>query len=364
METPKPIDPHSILSKTTLGLLQAKSDDRGDLNYDAVRLLRLVDGTTSIAELRSQFEDLTDTRFEKAVAALARNGLIRMLSPYAEGTDESASAHGADQQMRDVAQECLQTLDFTALKRELMEAMRTQDLKAAAAKSAEVRGSKPPEAPLQKAATRTQTRLDAKARAEVAAALRSKVEEELRAELKGALRPKVEEELRHQLVAMLRPVLETEIRTKLTALKARAELEVRALSEQQSARVTPHKATTGETVSHRHLLDNIEVAVFQIDGAAKIVYVNRAWSWLSGHSCEIAVGRTFAQFFAAQDQEGVTAYLEGVARGKTTPSVITANLTRKVGAPVRVRLRAAPLGMPGGGAGGLCGTLREIDKTQ
>jgi hypothetical protein len=48
------MDANSILAKTAKGIVQAKTED-GDLNYDAVRLLRLVNGKASIAELRLQF---------------------------------------------------------------------------------------------------------------------------------------------------------------------------------------------------------------------------------------------------------------------------------------------------------------------
>ena len=362
METSKPIDPHSILSKTTLGLLQAKGGDHGDLNYDAVRLLRLVDGTTSIAELRASFEDLTDTRYEKAVALLARKGLIRILPPYANSAGKSAVTSEFEERVSEVAQECLQTLDFTKLKRELMEAMRTQDLKSTIApKAAAARETQPPHAAQQKSGTRTQGRHDAKARAEIAAALKPKIEAELRAELMGVLRPKVEEELRHQLVAALRPVLEAEIRNKLIALKTRGDQELRALSEKHAASVTA-AAAASEIISHQRLLERIDVAVFQIDADATTVYVNRAWTRLSGHGSEFAVGKPFARFFATPDQRGIESYLNGMVRGKTMPSVLEANLAHKAGYPVRVTMHAAPLAATAGDNVGVCGTLREADK--
>ena len=118
------MDTTSILTKTAQGMLAAKAEG-GDLNYDAVRLLRRVDGKASVGALRAQFADITDTRFEKALAMLEKKSLIRALAPEVQPMAERLDAPKLDAQMHELAQELLQTLDFTTLERKLVEAMRS-----------------------------------------------------------------------------------------------------------------------------------------------------------------------------------------------------------------------------------------------
>ena len=365
------MDSTLILTKTAKGIQEAKTEG-GDLNYDAVRLLRLVDGKATLGELRPQFPDLTDGRFLKAMRALQHKGLVRALGTIAQPADERFDTPQLDAQIREVEQEVLQTLDFTKLERNLLDAMRAEPPQAAVAAPAPLPDADQPASKAPSASAIS----EAEIRTRLTAALRPKVEEELRAALVKTLRPRIEEELRGKLVAALRPALEAEIRSKLTAaLRPRVELELRARLNAQLARAAPapvgarqepstHAAAAGASVTRQRLLECMQEAVFQTDPAGKNVYVNPAWTRLTGCSADDAGGKLLAEFFIAKDQRGVAVFLDNIARGGATPPFIEANLARQGDGPSRVEVRAAPLTTISGDIVGVCGTLRDAGAAQ
>ena len=361
------MDANSILAKTAKGIVHAKTDG-GDLKYDAVRLLRLINGKASIAELRAHFKDLTDTRFQKAVAALEDKKLIKILAAHEAETGEYIELRKLDEQFQDLAQDVLQTLDFTQLERRLLEAVRSSPSAAGTAKTHEANGRNPPPAVAQGTAAHTRPETEAKARssreprdalaaepgAKSVAELRPKVEAELRAKLQAALRPRIEEELRKKLVAALRPALEAEIRAKLTlALVPRVAQELRHQLESPQAHAV-------EPRPHPRLLECIRETVFQTDLAGNSTYMNERWTKLSGYRYEETLGRPLAQFFVREDQRGVADYLDEVARGGAVVVVFEARLARTAGAPLRVAIRASRLTTASGASTGVCGTLRGV----
>jgi hypothetical protein len=124
------MDTTEIFFKSAAGIMH----EADDLHYDAVRLLRLVDGTATVGVLRSNFSDLSDDRFLKAMAVLRNKGLVRALScTRARLAVEHASKPQVDARVLEVAQEVLQTLDFSKLDSHLLDAMRTGSAQATAA---------------------------------------------------------------------------------------------------------------------------------------------------------------------------------------------------------------------------------------
>ena len=354
------MDSNSILAKTAKGTANPKGEG-GDLNYDAVRLLRLVNGKSTVAELRAQFTDLTDTRFQKAAAALESKELVNILPARETEAGDDAAAHKLDKQSQDLAQIVVQTLDFTRLKRSLANAVKPSP---SAEQSSE---RKPPPAP-EPAAVKKQPQQaladlpDAVDKTKLEAELRPVVEKELRAKLIAVLRPQIEQELRQKLVAALRPVLEAEIRTKLAAA-----LEPR-IAQEQAARgrgagataEEPGAASTATSTAHLRLLECIRETVFQTDLAGNSSYVNARWTKLTGYGPDETLCKPLAQFFVPEDQPGVAEYLAGIAHGSAVPVAFEARLARKTGAPLRVTLRAAIFTTESGANAGVCGTLRGI----
>jgi hypothetical protein len=223
------MDNTEIYFKSAKGIMH----EADDLHYDAVRLLRMVDGIATVGELRSKFEDLSDDRFLKAMVALHRKDLVRPLRATARHAVDHSRQPRVDARAREIAQKVLETLDFTMLDSKKLNAMRAGSAQAATAAS----GQPPAIQPAAPARVRAEPaakpqlapgRLEAETYAKLVAALRPHVEAELRVSLTETLRPEIEDELRRQLVGALRPVLEAEIRAKLTAaLKPRVELELR-----------------------------------------------------------------------------------------------------------------------------------------
>lgn len=223
------MDNTEIYFKTARGIMH----DGDGLHYDAVRLLRLVDGIATVCELRSKFPDLSDDRFLKAIVTLTRGALVRPLRTAARIQADHSRQPRLDAHVRDITQKVMETLDFTMLDGTKLAAMRNGSAQNAAAAPTAATGqphaiqpaapacaSHEPAAKLQLAPGSP----EAETYAKLVAALRPHVEAELRA----SLRPEIEDELRRQLVVALRPALEAEIREKLTAaLKPRVELELR-----------------------------------------------------------------------------------------------------------------------------------------
>jgi PAS domain S-box-containing protein len=302
------MDHRSILSKTAKGI-SAKPGDKG-LNYDGVRVLRLVNGTATLGELRAKFSDLTDARFEKAVAALESNGLVRSLDTMANAQAHAADARALDAQIQEIGQEFLQTLDFTSLKRTVLNAMRSSP--------GNVTGGAPPAAAAQPAAAPLAVPPDDAAQEAQLAALRTQI--------LSSLQPKVEEELRATLTATLRPAPES-------------------------------AATPDYSGQMQRVLDCLPVAVYQVDLAGKCLYVNAAWTALTGTTVATTVGHPLFTAFAAPDANGIMIFLDRVINGKQAPPAVEANLASHTGTAKRAALRAAPLTDAGGRLIGACGTL-------
>src|SRR5258706_15800187 len=106
-----PMDNTEIYFKSAKGIMH----DADDLHYDAVRLLRLVDGIATVGGLRSKFPDLSDDRFLKAIVTLIRGGLVRPLRTAARIQADHSSKPRFDAHVRDITQKVLETLDFTSL---------------------------------------------------------------------------------------------------------------------------------------------------------------------------------------------------------------------------------------------------------
>ncbi len=380
------MDTTLVLTRTAKGVLEAKNED-GKLNYDAVRLLRMVNGKATIGELRTQFSDLSEIRFQKALTTLEEKGLVRALAANSPNPGERLEIPRLDRQIQELGQEFMRSLDFTSLERQLLEAMRSSPSQAAAPATA----PEPPVAPRQDAASAVgaehktgiqmaRNAIEAQLRAELLPVLRPRIEEELRRILTATLRPKLEEELRRQLVVVLRPALEAEIRTKLTAaLKPRVELELRARLESQAANparrdgaASPPAAASSETSNltvavttgpDLRLLECIRETVFQTDLDGTSVYMNERWARLTGYSREETLGQPLCRFFVPQDRDGVAEHLDGVARGGAVPVVFEARLVRKTGTPLRVAIRVAPYTTSTGAIAGVCGTLRGMRET-
>ena len=207
----------------------------------------------------------------------------------------------------------------------------------------------------------------------------------MRAQLISELRPKVEEELRRKLIVALRPALEAEIRTKLTAaLLPRVKQEVLdGLNDQlppaSPAQIQPRQEPSGHAATLRQSLQDsvasanvaqqqslmaMQEAAFQTDLAGKNVYVNQAWTQLTGYSVADTLGRPLAEFFIAEVRRGVAVCLDRVARGRATQSFVEAYLARKAAGPLRVEVHAAPLTTNAGDIIGVCGTLRDAGAAQ
>ena len=123
------MDTTEIFFKSAKGIMH-----EGDgLHYDAVRLLRLVDGIATVDELRADIQDLSDERFLKAVRALQNQGLVRALSHTRArlAIDHCKKLH-VEARVREIVQNVLQTLDFTSLDSNLLNATRTGSAQGAA----------------------------------------------------------------------------------------------------------------------------------------------------------------------------------------------------------------------------------------
>ena len=345
------MDATSILIKTPKGIVQPKSGD-ANLNYDAVRVLRLVDGKSSIAQLRPQFTDLSDSRFQKAIQTLDEKKLVQLVSAQEANSAENTELRKLDTKVQDIAHEVVQTLDFTKLERGM--------LAAAIAAPPPAAGAKPPPPAAPAPPPRPAADTDSKIKVKLATELRPKVEAELRAKLAAEMRPQIEEELRGKLIAVLRPVLEAEIRSKLAvALEPRVALELRNQMKGQNGQA-PDAGAVVESTQYLRLLECIRETVFQTDLAGTVIYLNERWTKISGYSCDEAVRKPLAQFFVPEDQAVVTDHLGKVARGEAVPVILEARLARKGGDPLKIAMRAAPLSAASGPTVGVCGTLRGM----
>ncbi len=358
------MDTTEIFFKSADGIMH----EGNDLHHDAVRLLRLVDGVATVGELRSRFSDLSDNRFLTAMVTLQRKGLVRALSrTRVRLAVDHSSKPLVDARAREVAQEVLQTLDFSKLDSDLLDAMRTGSAQAAAAAPTAATRRPPAIQPAPPARARPERAakvqpalgtLEAETYAQLVAALRPHVEAELRVTLTDTLRPKIEDELRRQLVVALRPVLEAEIRTKLTAaLTPRVELELRMKNQVA-------QATAAQLQPLHQLFECMQEAVFQTDPAGKTVYVNPAWRQLTGWAADDAIGKLPSERFCGEDQRRAAAFLERIAAGKANATAIEANLACEKGAPRRVEMRAARLAAATGDLIGVCGMLRGVSQAQ
>ncbi len=112
------------------------------------------------------------------------------------------------------------------------------------------------------------------------------------------------------------------------------------------------------------LIDNLSQVVFQLDQAGKWVYLNSAWSTLTGHPLTGSVGSHHQIYFHPADSDLVNEHLKRIARWPQDIAPVTVRLLRKDNRYRWVTLQARSLRGDGNTASGpvAAGTLTDVTE--
>ncbi len=370
------IKSEQVLSKTLKGIDAARGG--GGISSKLQSVLRLVDGTKNVAELKvaAKSSGTSEADFSAALTELQKSGFVRPVErPSAAAASDSVSAEAENQ--------LLLTLDFTKQTHDHQQKAAAATVAAGSAAAGSRGVSSMASAPLTGAPTSQQDhealarearaarlKLEADIRQKLLIALQPRIEEELR----KRLRPKLEEELRPKLIAALRPGLEAEVRTALVKeLTPGVELELKTLAAQKAADeqavkeeqvAAPAAAAPVVDSGFERVLASMNVPVFSVDKTGVCTYMSPAWAQFSGHTADETVGKQLIDFFDDKSRRAITAMLVGVSNGTALRFEQQGALMRKGGDPLWVEISAAPLYSSSGEPNGVCGSMRDAAESR
>ncbi len=112
----------------------------------------------------------------------------------------------------------------------------------------------------------------------------------------------------------------------------------------------------------RDTLDTIREAVFQIDVDRRCIFLNAAWSEISGQCISESLGERIESFFWVEDQATVRNLLQRILDGETQNYSAELRLTRRDGTFTWIELRARVVTDELGHVIGLSGTILNINE--
>ncbi|MCP4278334.1 MAG: EAL domain-containing protein [Gammaproteobacteria bacterium] len=103
---------------------------------------------------------------------------------------------------------------------------------------------------------------------------------------------------------------------------------------------------------HKHVLDNLSTLVLELDGDGHIVFVNKAWQQMTGHSTEQTLEKPLTGYVSSEElvaTSDLSQAIDDIYRGHTHRSHLEFKLLDKYGQKIWVEARLNRINRDGGG---------------
>lgn len=121
-----------------------------------------------------------------------------------------------------------------------------------------------------------------------------------------------------------------------------------------------HVAVRSHKPGYRVLVDSLDQALFEADTSGSLIYLNSAWTRLTGFTSRESLGAGCVDFVHPEDRSACHDHLQGVLSGNSENHALDIRLIRREGDSCWVELRAAPIRTLQGHVTGVVGTLNDI----
>src|SRR5689334_21858641 len=111
---------------------------------------------------------------------------------------------------------------------------------------------------------------------------------------------------------------------------------------------------------YRQILDGLKEVVFHIDSQGRWIFLNPAWTELTGFPPEESLGRAALESVHLEDRQRFQGVLQPLTERKAEHSRQEVRWIKRDGSPLWVELFARPLVGDDGAVQGLVGTLTDV----
>ena len=142
--------------------------------------------------------------------------------------------------------------------------------------------------------------------------------------------------------------------------KTNPNLNLLQFSSSSSQRVAD--SNFGNDFNYPLLLNHIEQAVFQINVAQELIYLNPSWETLLDHKIEDSLNKPLLAFIHPEDKPSVEAHLNSLVQGKRSNCVLETRIIARNGDACWMELRAKNTSTCKGERSSVIGTLTDIRR--
>lgn len=113
---------------------------------------------------------------------------------------------------------------------------------------------------------------------------------------------------------------------------------------------------------YRLAVDNLKEVIFQTDTAKKLIFLNPAWTEITGYSLTESLGKRFLDFFHPDDYRLHEEHIQTLVEGQTEDCRYSVRCMTKKGCVAQIEVYACRMSADDGTLLGISGTLNDITE--